>query len=49
MTIYKHVATNICKEDKSYRVRFRKNGKRFSKNFRTKKAAIQFRKEQLGF
>lgn len=49
MTIYKHVAMNICKENNIYRVRFQKNGKRFSKSFTTKKAAMQFRKAKLGF
>lgn len=42
-TSYKRVANNICKENNSYRVRFKKNGKRISKSFATRKAAIEFR------
>jgi hypothetical protein len=43
------VSANICKENNVYRVRFQKNGKRVSKYFATKKAAMQFRKAKLGF
>lgn len=46
-TTYKRVANNICKENNSYRVRFKKNGKLISKNFTTRKAAIQFRDENV--
>ena len=49
MTTYTHVGMNICKENNVYRVRFQKNGKRVSKSFTTKKAAMQFRKAKLGF
>lgn len=42
-TSYKRVARNICKENNSYRVRFRYNGKLISKSFPTRKAAIEFR------
>lgn len=49
MTVYKHVGVNICKENSVYRVRFQKNGKRISKSFKTKKAAIEFRKAKLGY
>jgi hypothetical protein len=46
-TTYKRVANNICKENNSYRVRFKKNGKLISKNFTTRKAALQFRDENV--
>lgn len=42
-TSYKRVAKNICKENNSYRVRFRYNGKLISKSFTTRKAAIEYR------
>jgi hypothetical protein len=37
------VSLNIYRDGNSYRVVFQRNGKRTSKNFRTKKAAIEFR------
>ena len=46
-TTYKRVANNISKENNSYRVRFKKNGKLVSKNFTTRKAAVQFRDENV--
>lgn len=46
-TSYKRVANNICKENNSYRVRFKKNGKLVSKNFTTRKAAIEFRDKNI--
>jgi len=49
MTMYKHVAMNICKEDNRYRVRYQKKGRRFSKSFTSMKAAVKFRKEKLGY
>ncbi len=42
-TTYRSVATNISKEGNSYRVRLKKKGKQISKNFATKKAALEFR------
>jgi len=47
--IYANVGMNICKENNLYRVRYQKNGKRFSKSFKTKKAAMEFRKQKLGY
>jgi len=46
-TTYKRVASNICKENNSYRVRFKRNGKLISKNFTSRKAAIKFRDENV--
>lgn len=46
-TSYKRVASNICKENNSYRVRFKKNGKLTSKNFTTRKAALEFRDKNV--
>jgi hypothetical protein len=46
-TTYKRVASNICKENNSYRVRFKKNGKLVSKNFATRKEALAFRDKNL--
>lgn len=43
ITTYKKVAANICKENNSYRVRFVYKGKRISKSFTTRKAAIEYR------
>jgi hypothetical protein len=34
---------NVYRDGNSYRVVFQRNGKRTSKNFATKKAAIEFR------
>jgi len=49
MKTYTSVSTNICKENNLYRVRYQKNGKRFSKFFTSKKAAMQYRKQKLGY
>ena len=46
-TSYKRVARNICKENNSYRVRFRYNGKLISKSFPTRKAAIEYRDQNM--
>ena len=46
-TSYKRVAKNISKENNSYRVRFRYNGKLISKNFTTRKAAIEYRDQNV--
>jgi|694.fasta_scaffold04590_5 hypothetical protein len=46
-TTYKRVANNICKENNSYRVRFKKNGKLVSRNFATRKEAIAFRDKNI--
>ena len=46
--MYQYVTQNVCKEGKSYRVRFQKNGKRYSKFFSTRKEAIAYKKKMLG-
>jgi hypothetical protein len=46
-TGYKRVATNISKESNSYRVRLKVKGKQISKNFTTKKAALEFRAKYI--
>ena len=46
-TTYKRVANNICKENNSYRVRFKKNGKLVSRNFATRKEALAFRDKNV--
>jgi len=46
-TSYKRVATNISKESNSYRVRLKVKGKQISKNFPTKKAALEFRAKYI--
>jgi hypothetical protein len=43
--MYQYVMTNICKEGNSYRVRYQKKGKRYSRFFSTRKEAIAFRKK----
>lgn len=45
--MYKHVMRNICKEGNSYRVRFQKKGKRYSKFFAKRKEAIEYRNKML--
>jgi hypothetical protein len=47
MFVYQPVSQNISKENNSYRVRFSKNGKRYSKSFTSKKAAVEFRKKMV--
>jgi hypothetical protein len=42
-TTYRSVAANISKDGNSYRVRLKVKGKQISKNFSTKKAALEFR------
>lgn len=46
--MYQFVMQNVCKEGNSYRVRFQKKGKRYSKFFSTRKEAIAYRKKMLG-
>jgi hypothetical protein len=43
--MYKSVSYNVYKSGNSYRVRYTKNGKRYSKCFTTKKAALEFRNQ----
>jgi hypothetical protein len=45
VTTYVPVSDNIYHDGYSYRVRVSVNGKKVSKNFRTKKDALAFRKE----
>jgi hypothetical protein len=49
MKNYTSVSANVSKEDNLYRVRFQKKGKRYSKYFTNKKAAMQYRKQKLGY
>jgi hypothetical protein len=42
-TTYRSVAANVYKDGNSYRVRVTHKGKLISKNFATKKAALEFR------
>lgn len=42
---YEPISKNIYFDGKSYRVRMSINGERVSRNFKSKKAAYQFRKE----
>jgi hypothetical protein len=46
--MYKRVARNISKEGNSYRVRYQKNGKRFSKFFSKRTEAIAYKKKVIG-
>jgi hypothetical protein len=46
--MYQYVMRNVTKEGKSYRVRYQKKGKRYSKFFSKRKDAISYRKEMLG-
>ena len=46
-TAYKRVGPNIYKDGNSYRVRYKKNGKMFSRNFTTRKEAYSFRNEHV--
>jgi hypothetical protein len=46
--MYQYVMRNVTKEGSSYRVRFQKKGKRYSKFFSKRKEAIAYRKEMLG-
>jgi hypothetical protein len=46
--MYKYVTQNICKEGSSYRVRYQRNGKRYSKFFSKRKEAIAYRNKMLG-
>jgi len=45
--MYKSVSYNVYKTGSSYRVRFTKSGKRLSRYFTTKKAAIEFRNKMV--
>lgn len=45
--MYQSVSYNIYKTGNTYRVRYTKSGKRFSKCFTTKKAAIEFRNKVM--
>ena len=47
VTTYTPVANNIYHDGSSYRVRVSVNGTKFSRNFSSKKQAIQFRNELL--
>ncbi len=44
---YSKVSDNIYFDGYSYRVRVSVNGARYSKNFSSKKAALQYRKQLL--
>jgi hypothetical protein len=46
--MYQHVMQNVSKEGNSYRVRFQKKGRRYSKFFSTRREAIAYRKKKLG-
>lgn len=47
-SIYAPVSNNIYHDGSSYRVRVSLNGEKYSKNFSSKKQAIQYRNELLG-
>lgn len=44
---YEFISDNVYYDGTSYRVRVSVNGKRQSKNFSSKKAALKFRKDML--
>jgi hypothetical protein len=44
---YSYVAPHVSKEGNSYRVRWTEEGRRKSKSFPTKKAAMAFKKESV--
>jgi hypothetical protein len=46
-TQYEAVASNIYHDGSSYRVRVSVNGTKYSKNFSSKKLAIQYRNQLL--
>lgn len=46
-TVYEPVANNIYHDGSSYRVRVSVNGTKYSKNFSSKKAAVQYRNQLL--
>jgi len=46
-TTYRRVSANVSKEGNSYRVRLKVKGKQLSKNFATKKAALEFRAKYI--
>jgi hypothetical protein len=48
ITTYVPVSSNIYHDGTSYRVRVSVNGKKYSKNFGSKRKAITFRNELLG-
>jgi len=48
VTTYVPVSSNIYHDGTSYRVRVSLNGKKYSKNFGSKRKAITFRNELLG-
>ena len=47
-TIYVPVAQNVYYDGSSYRVRVSINGTKYSKNFSSRKKAVQYRNELLG-
>ena len=48
ITTYVPVSNNIYHDGTSYRVRVSLNGKKYSKNFGSKRKAVTFRNELLG-
>ena len=48
VTTYVPVSDNIYHDGSSYRVRVSINGTKYSKNFSSKKKAVQYRNELLG-
>ena len=47
-TSYVAVSNNVYYDGTSYRVRVSKNGKKYSKNFTSKKQALAYRNQLLG-
>ncbi len=45
--MYQYVMRNVTKEGNSYRVRFQKKGKRYSKFFTKRKEAVAYRNKML--
>ena len=48
VTTYVPVSDNIYHDGTSYRVRVSVNGTKYSKNFSSKRKAVQFRNELMG-
>ncbi len=48
VTTYVPVSDNIYHDGSSYRVRVSVNGTKYSKNFSSKRKAVQFRNELMG-
>lgn len=48
VTTYVPVSDNIYHDGSSYRVRVSINGKKYSKNFSSRRKAVQYRNELLG-